>query len=84
MNKADSAGGKELTGKVTGTGMTKTVRIKVVHLYRHPLYRKAVRLAKSYLAHNETIELNVGDTVKIRETKPLSRRKHFTVIEKLK
>lgn len=75
--------GKELTGEVVSTKMNKTVVVEVVHIYRHPLYRKAMRKTKKFLAENVGIDLKVGDRVKIVETMPISKRKHFRVVEKI-
>ncbi len=74
---------KELTGRVVSTSMEKTVVVEVTHTFRHPLYDKAMKRTKRYLCHNESLDLAVGDTVRIAETKPLSRKKHFTVAGKL-
>jgi small subunit ribosomal protein S17 len=74
---------KILTGSVISTKMEKTVKVRVERKYRHPLYEKVVRKHKNFLAHNEKIELQTGDTVKIKETRPLSKNKHFEVIEKI-
>lgn len=76
-------GGKEFVGKVVGASMAKTVTVAVTHLYRHPLYKKAVRRSKLFLAHNESLPVAIGDTVLITETKPVSKRKHFMVKEKV-
>ncbi len=82
--KAQSAKhGKVLMGEVVSTKMNKTVAVEVVHIYRHPLYRKAMRKSKKFLAENVGIDLKVGDRVKIVETVPISKRKHFKVLEKL-
>jgi small subunit ribosomal protein S17 len=74
---------KIFTGTVTSTNMEKTVKVKVERKYRHSLYEKVVRKHKNFLAHNEKIVLRTGDTVKIKETRPLSKNKHFEVIEKI-
>lgn len=82
QNSRQPSKGAELNGIVVGIAMVHTVKVKVVHLYRHPLYRKAVRKFKYFLAHNESLPLAVGDAVRIAETKPISKRKHFIVINK--
>ena len=69
-------------GKVTSIGMQKTVTVEVEHEFRHPLYRKAVKRHRKFAVHNEIAGLAVGDKVQIRETKPVSRRKHFVVVAK--
>jgi small subunit ribosomal protein S17 len=70
------------TGKVTSTGMQKTVTVVVEHSFRHPLYKKAVRRHRKFAVHNEIAGIKVGDKVQIRETKPMSRRKHYIVVAK--
>lgn len=75
--------GKILKGKVVSTKMQKTVVVRVERVYAHPLYKKIIRKHKKYKAHNETLELVVGDMVKIAETAPTSKDKHFKVISKL-
>jgi len=74
---------KILTGKVVSTKMTKTVVVIVERKFRHPVYHKVIVRHKKYKAHNEKLDLKVGDIVKIEETKPISKDKHFIVIKKL-
>ena len=74
---------KTLIGKVVSTKMTKTVVVKVERKFRHPVYHKVIIRHKKYKAHNEILDLKLGDMVKIEETKPISKDKHFIVIEKL-
>ena len=69
-------------GKVTSIGMQKTITVEVEHLFRHPLYKKAVKRHRKFAVHNEIAGIGIGDKVQIRETKPMSRRKHFIVVEK--
>ena len=69
-------------GKVTSTAGQKTITVVVEHLFRHPLYKKAVRRHRKFAVHNEIAGIVVGDKVTIRETKPISRRKHFIVVSK--
>ncbi len=69
-------------GKVTSTAGKKTVTVVVEHLFRHPLYKKAVKRHRKFAVHNEIAGIAVGDKVQIRETKPMSRRKHFIVVAK--
>ncbi len=80
-NSVKPSKGAELSGTVVGIAMAHTVKVKVVHLYRHPLYRKAVRIFKYFLVHNESLPLAIGDAVRIVETKPIS--KHFIVVNKI-
>lgn len=74
---------KTLIGEVVSTKMQKTVVVLVVRKFRHPLYRKVIIRHKKYKAHNENLGLVVGDKVKIEETRPISKDKHFKVIEKI-
>ncbi len=70
-------------GKVTSTAGQKTVTVEVEHEFRHPLYRKAVKRHRKFAVHNEIAEIAVGDKVQIKETKPMSKRKHFIVVKKI-
>ncbi len=74
---------KEFTGMVKSTGMKQTVIVEVEHRTRHPLYKKTVKRTKNFAAHIEGIEVHVGDFVRIGETKPISKTKHFIVIAKV-
>jgi small subunit ribosomal protein S17 len=73
-----------LTGVVTSTKMAKTAVVSIERKFRHPRYRKVITKHKKFQAHNEKFDLKDGDYVRIQETKPLSKNKHFEVIEKLK
>lgn len=75
---------KTLIGTVVSTKMQKTVVVKVEKKFAHSKYRKVIIRHKKFKAHNEDLELNIGDRVKIEETMPISKDKHFKVIEKLK
>ena len=77
------ANGKIFTGEVVSVKTIKTVVVAVISTYRHPLYKKLVRKTKRFMAHNESLMLAVGDTVRIGETKPISRSKHFIVLNKV-
>jgi small subunit ribosomal protein S17 len=70
---------KRLTGVVTSDKMDKTVVVAVTRTKRHPRYGKVMRLVKKYMAHDETNECRLGDRVQIIESRPLSRRKRWTV-----
>jgi len=63
--------------------MIKTVVVMVERKFRHPVYHKVIVRHKKYKAHNEKLDLKLGDIVKIEETKPISKDKHFVVVEKL-
>lgn len=68
------------TGVVVSNKMQKTVVVKVDRTFRHPVYEKVITRGKKYYAHNESLTLNVGDTVKIQETRPLSKLKRWRVV----
>jgi small subunit ribosomal protein S17 len=68
---------KERVGMVVSNRSEKTVTVAVETLVRHPLYKKRVRRSKKFLAHDESNEARVGDTVRIIETRPLSARKRW-------
>ena len=69
------------TGTVTSTKMDKTVVVLVKTLRRHPLYKKVVKHNAKFKAHDENNACRIGDTVKIVETRPLSKEKHWRVLE---
>jgi small subunit ribosomal protein S17 len=71
---------QEKVGIVTGCKMQKTVTVTVDRQFSHPLYKKVVRRSKNFLAHDEKSECRLGDTVRIEETRPLSRRKRWRVV----
>lgn len=69
-----------LTGRVTSDKMDKTVTVLVVRRVMHPLYKKFIRRSKKYAAHDELNECKIGDTVRIIESPPISKRKSWAVI----
>ena len=73
-------GRQEKVGIVTSTKMERTVVVEVERQFTHPLYKKVVRRSKNFLAHDEKKECRVGDTVRIQETRPLSRLKRWRVV----
>ena len=72
---------KTLVGKVVSDKMDKTVVVKVVSRVKDPIYKKVVQRSKKIKAHDENNICGIGDTVRIMETRPLSRDKHFRVVE---
>ena len=74
---------KTFIAKVLSNKMTKTVVVSVERKYSHPKYRKIIIRHKKFKAHNEKLELNIGDMVKIIECNPISKDKHFSVVEKV-
>ena len=73
-----------LDGVVVSDKMDKTVVVNVERAQRHPLYGKVMRRATKYLAHDEEETCREGDLVRIEESRPLSRRKHWRVVEIVK
>jgi small subunit ribosomal protein S17 len=69
------------TGVVVSNKMQKTVVVAVENLVKHGMYQKYVKQTSKFLAHNESAEINVGDRVVIEESRPLSKRKRWTVRE---
>ncbi len=72
-----------LTGTVTSDKTDKTVTVKVERRVKHPLYGKIIKRSKKYHAHDEANEYNVGDTVRIEETRPISKTKTWKVIDRI-
>lgn len=72
---------KRLVGTVTSDKMDKTIIVSVERSYRHPFYEKVVRSTKKYMAHDEENVCEIGDTVRIVETRPYSRRKRWALEE---
>ncbi len=78
---------KQLTGKVVSNKMDKTIVVEIEELVMHPLYKKSVHRTKKVKGHDERNECSVGDIVRMIETKPLSKEKHYRlaeIIEKVK
>ncbi len=71
----------QLVGVVTSAKMQKTIVVKVVRLVRHRLYQRVVRVSKKFYAHDEQGEARAGDTVRIVETRPLSKLKRWRLAE---
>jgi len=72
---------RTLTGEVTSDKMDKTIVVKVTRRVRHPVYGKEVKISKRYHAHDEKNEAKTGDTVRIVESRPLSRLKRWRLVE---
>ena len=68
-------------GRVVSNAMEKSVVVAVDRLVKHPLYRKTIRRTSKFMAHDEQNECRIGDKVKIRETRPLSKKKRWIVTE---
>ena len=72
---------QELVGKVVSASSDKTITVLVETYKKDTLYGKLVKYSKKYAAHDEKNEASVGDTVRIIETRPLSKTKHFRLVE---
>lgn len=78
MEKKSSRG---LIGKVVSDKCDKTITVLIETYKEAPLYGKRVRSSKKYTAHDEKNEAKIGDLVRIAETRPLSKNKHFRLLE---
>jgi small subunit ribosomal protein S17 len=72
---------KTRTGKVVSNKMQKTIVVAVEDHVKHPLYGKIVKRTYKLKAHDENNECNIGDTVKVMETRPLSKDKRWRLVE---
>ncbi len=75
---------KILTGSVVSVKMNKSIVVEVTRKVAHPLYKKLLKKSKKFLVDSGDQEVTVGDTVKIIETKPISKNKHFALVEEKK
>ena len=72
---------KTRTGKVVSDKMQKTITVAVENHVKHPLYNKIVKRTYTLKAHDENNEAHIGDTVKVMETRPLSKDKRWRLVE---
>ncbi|MCR5526122.1 MAG: 30S ribosomal protein S17 [Lachnospiraceae bacterium] len=72
---------KTRTGKVVSNKMDKTITVAVVDNVKHPLYKKIVKKTYKLRAQDENNECNIGDTVRVMETRPLSKTKRWRLVE---
>jgi len=72
---------KERVGVVTSNKMIKSIVVSETKRVKHPLYGKFVLKTKKYVAHDELNDCNIGDTVRIMETRPLSKNKCWRLVE---
>ena len=72
---------KQRTGKVVSNKMDKTIAVQVERRLKHPIYGKFVKRSKKFLAHDEENQCTIGDTVRIMETRPLSKLKRWRLVE---
>ena len=81
MNEVRTSSRKTRVGKVVSDKMDKTVVVAVADRVAHPLYKKIVKRTYKLKAHDENNECKIGDTVKVMETRPLSKDKRWRVVE---
>ena len=72
---------KTRTGKVISNKMDKTIVVAIEEHVKHPLYKKIVKVTYKLKAHDENNECNIGDIVKVMETRPLSKDKRWRLVE---
>jgi small subunit ribosomal protein S17 len=78
-NTVERGNVKERVGKVVSSKMDKTVIVAIEALVRHPIYKKTLRRTKKLYAHDEDNRCNLGDTVRVIETRPFSKLKRWRV-----
>ena len=72
---------KERTGVIVSNKMDKSIVVQVTRKEKHPIYGKFVKKSTKFIAHDEKNECNIGDTVRIMETRPLSKNKCWRLVE---
>ncbi len=72
---------KQLIGKVVSNKMDKTIVVEIENLVMHTLYKKSVKRTKKVKSHDERNDCSIGDTVKIEESRPLSKDKRYRLVE---
>lgn len=72
---------KQRVGVVSSNKMQKSISVLVERRVKHPIYGKTVKSSKKYIAHDEENTCNIGDVVKIMETRPLSKNKRWRLVE---
>lgn len=72
---------KERTGLVVSNKMDKSITVVIERKEKHPIYGKFLKRTNKFIAHDENNECNIGDTVKIAETRPLSKSKRWRLVE---
>ncbi|MBQ0130390.1 MAG: 30S ribosomal protein S17 [Bacteroidales bacterium] len=72
---------KERIGVVVSNKMDKSIVVEIERREKHPIYGKFIKKTSRFMAHDEKNDCNIGDTVRIMETRPLSRHKHWRLVE---
>jgi small subunit ribosomal protein S17 len=81
MSESTAKKAKSITGVVVSNKMDKSIVVRTEYKIKHPLYKKYIKRSKKYKAHDEKNECNIGDTVKIVHTRPLSKTKFMKLVE---
>ena len=81
MSEKRTTGRKTRTGKVVSDKMDKTIVVAVETRVQHPLYKKIIKRTYKLKAHDENNDCNIGDTVRVMETRPLSKDKRWRLAE---
>ena len=76
-----NTGRRRLTGTVVSNKMEKSATVSVERLVKHPRYHKYIKRNKTYMVHDESNQANPGDVVVIEESRPISRRKRWVIVE---
>lgn len=80
-SREDAKAGKFLEGIVVKTAMKDTATVQIERYVKHPKYKKYMKKSEKFLAHDPGNTCAVGDKVTIRETRPISKRKHFIIVK---
>jgi len=72
---------RTVQGRVVSNKMDKTIAVSVERRLQHPIYGKFLKKHTKFIAHDENKDCNIGDTVRISETRPLSKRKRWRMVE---
>ncbi len=72
---------KERTGLVVSNKMDKSIVVQIERRFKHTVYGKYIKKTNKFVAHDENNDCNIGDTVKIAETRPLSKNKNWRLVE---
>ena len=72
---------KQMVGTVVSDKMTNTLVVRVIRLVRHPIYQRVTKRAKRFQVHNPGVKTQIGDEVRIEETRPISKNKCWRIVE---
>jgi len=81
METINTKNRKQRVGIVASNKMEKTITVLIERRIKHPIYGKYVKKSKKFMAHDEANECSIGDLVKIEESRPLSKRKRWKLVE---